>query len=82
MAEEKDQKAETLPFAKAKRERKVVRLSERVRELEHALDCLLSEYEPTFYLYVSYYRRRYGCDPDTGDVPLDYLFTGGEEDSE
>jgi len=62
-----------LSMAPAKRAQKVTKLSQRVQAMERALDIVLSDYEQVFCSYVAYYRLRHGCDPDTSEVPMDYL---------
>jgi hypothetical protein len=61
------------PFAKAKREQKVGKLSARVQALERCLDVLLRDQEEMWKTYVAVYRIRHGCDPDTQEVTPDYL---------
>lgn len=69
-------------FAKAKREKRVHILERKLARYKRAVDITLEDLEPFFMSYVANYRLQHDCDPDTSDVPLDYLEGVPPEESE
>lgn len=85
MSDEEQEKPENVaPIAPKRREQRVKKLTGRVRDLESIADYTLMGLEDLYKDYVAIYRARYGCDPDTNDVPLDHLgdVTKEEESSD
>ena len=56
-----------------KRQNRVETLSARLNRMERVLDAMIEDYYGSYASYIAIYRIRYGCDPDTNEVPVDYL---------
>lgn len=62
--------------------RRATKLAEVTTERDWALDILLYLFKDDFQLYVTAFRKRFGCDPDTDDVPLGFDPRDDEEELE